>query len=82
MTRAVKISRAEHIAMARFARACEMLLLDLDAESVGRIADYVGEHGAGSDYDAVVDAVIVELLRLIVENHSGNEGRSVAFRGR
>ena len=68
MTRAVKISRAEHIAMTRFARACEMLLLDLDAESVGRIADYVGEHGAGGD-TSLVDAVVLSCLRVIVDNH-------------
>ena len=82
MSRAVKLSAAEAHAKDRFVRAVEALLLDMDAESVGRIDDHVGEHGTSGDGGAREDAIIVELLRLIVENHSGNEGRSVAFRGR
>ena len=76
------LSKSEIRAKDKFVRAVEALLLDMDAESVGRIADHVGEHGTSGDGGAREDAIIVELLRLIVENHSGNEGRSVAFRGR
>lgn len=48
-----------------FVDAVEKLMLDMDAEAVGRIADYVGEHGTW-DGNASVDAVVVECLRLIV----------------
>jgi hypothetical protein len=65
----VHLSRTEVLARARFVRAIEELLLDFDAESVGRIADDVGERGAGGDGDTRVDAVILECLRLIVDYH-------------
>jgi hypothetical protein len=77
-----KLSRIELAAKRLFVLAVKALLLDLDAEAVGRIADDVGEYGTNGDGGAREDAVVLECLRVIVENHSGNEGRSVAFRGR
>ena len=56
---------------ARFVQAVEALMLDLDAETVGRIADYVGEHGTDGDGGAVEDGVVVECLRVIVDAMGG-----------
>ncbi len=41
-------------------------LRDLDAESVGRIADYVGEFGF-DDLTVLEDSVVVEVLRIVVD---------------
>jgi hypothetical protein len=62
-----KLTRKEEAAKLAFVRACETLLLDLDAAAVGRIADYVGENGTDGDGGAVEDGVIVECLNLIVD---------------
>jgi hypothetical protein len=64
-----KLSRAELAAKHAFVFAVEALLLDHDADAVGRIADDVGERGASGDDGAREDAVILECLRLIVDNH-------------
>jgi len=74
----VHLSRTELTAKNHFIRAVEALLLDFDAEQVGRIADYVGEYGAEDyvgEYGAEGDggaraaAVVFECLRLIVDHH-------------
>jgi hypothetical protein len=62
-----KLTRKEEAARLAFVRACETLLLDLDAVAVGRIADYVGENGTDGDGGAVDDGVILECLNLIVD---------------
>jgi hypothetical protein len=62
-----KLTRKEEVAKLAFIRACETLLLDLDAVAVGRIADYVGENGTDGDGGAVDDGVILECLNLIVD---------------
>lgn len=49
-----------------FVRAVEDLLA-AGEESVGRIADHVGEYGTDSD-EAVADGVVVDCLRVIVDN--------------
>jgi hypothetical protein len=69
MSRAVKLSAAEAHAKDRFVRAVETLMLAMDAESVGRIADYVGENGTDGDGGAREDAIVFECLRVIVDNH-------------
>ena len=69
MSRKTKLSKSESDAMHQLVRAVETLLLDLDAEAVGRIADYVGEHGTDGDGGANEDAVVVECLRVIVDSH-------------
>jgi hypothetical protein len=65
----VHLSKSEIRAKDKCVRAIETLLLDHDAESVGRIADYVGEHGTDGDGGAREDAVVLECLRVIVDNH-------------
>lgn len=62
-----KLTRKEEAAKLAFIRACETLLLDLDAEAVGRIADYVGEHGTDGDGGVIEDGAIVEALNAIVD---------------
>ena len=64
-----KLSRAEQHARDRFVLAVEALLLDMDAESVGHIADDVGERGTDGDGGAREDAVVLECLRVVVDNH-------------
>lgn len=66
MTRIV-LTTEERKAKDRFVRAVEALMLDLDAESVGRIADYVGEHGTDGDGGTREDGAVVECLRVIVD---------------
>jgi hypothetical protein len=56
----------ENTAMRRLIRVIEFFVNRLTAEQVGQIADHVGEHGAGS---ALVDGVVVECLRIIVDRH-------------
>lgn len=63
----IRLSRGETIAKDKFVRAVEALMLTYSDEEVGRIADYVGEHGTDGDGDASVDAVVVECLRVIVD---------------
>lgn len=62
------LNAKERIAMRKFILAVECLL-DLDAESVGRIADHVGEHGTDGDGGMGEDAIVVECLRVVVDNH-------------
>jgi len=47
--------------------AVETMMLRLDVESVGRIADDVGEFGTDGDGGALEDAAVVECLRVIVD---------------
>jgi hypothetical protein len=67
LTAGGKLARREEAAMRTFIRAVEKLLLDFDAESVGRIADYVGEHGTDGDGGALEDAAVMECLRVLVD---------------
>ena len=57
----------ERKAKDRFVRAVEALMLDMDADSVGRIADYVGEHGTDGDGGTREDGAVLECLRVIVD---------------
>ena len=61
------LTSAERAAMRRFVSAVETLMLELNPEQVGRIADYVGEHGTDGDGGGREDAVVVECLQLIVD---------------
>ena len=61
------LTSAERAAMRRFVSAVETLMLELTPEQVGRIADYVGEHGTDGDGGDREDAVVVECLQLIVD---------------
>ena len=63
----VKLTHTESRAKLKFVRAVETLMLDLNVELVGRIADYVGEHGTDGDGGALEDAAVVECLRIIVD---------------
>jgi hypothetical protein len=67
----VGLTRGETLAKDRFVRAVEALMLDLDAEAVGRIADYVGERGTDGDGGAREDGAVVECLRVIVDAMRG-----------
>ena len=60
----IKLTGNERRALRDFIEATEHLLNEFDPEAVGRIADYVGEHGTDSD-NARDDAVIVECLIFI-----------------
>jgi tetrahydromethanopterin S-methyltransferase subunit A len=62
-----RLTAEERKAKDRFVRAVEMIMLDLDAKEVGRIADYVGEHGTDGDGGTREDATVVECLRIIVD---------------
>lgn len=64
-----KLSASESDAMHKFVEAVETLLLDLDAEQVGHIADHIGEYGTDGEGGDNEDAVVVECLRVIVDNH-------------
>ena len=64
-----KLSKTESDAMHKFVEAVEALLLDLDAEQVGHIADHIGENGTDGDGGDNEDAVVVECLRVIVDSH-------------
>ena len=48
-------------------RAIESLL-QAGEESVGNIADHVGEYGTDSDHGGVVDGTVEECLRVVVNN--------------
>lgn len=61
-----RLTSNERRAMNDLVEAVEALMLDYDAEAVGRIADYVGECGTPSD-NADVDGVVVECLRVVVD---------------
>jgi len=50
-----------------FVRAVEDLLL-AGEESVGRIADHVGEYGTDSDHGSVADGVVTDCLTIVVDN--------------
>ena len=54
------LSRSEQKAKRLLVVAVETLMLDLDAEAVGRIADDVGEHGTDGDGGSLEDAVVFE----------------------
>lgn len=62
-----KLTATERRAKRKFVQAVELLMLDLGAESVGHIADDVGEHGTDGDGGTVEDAVVVDCLRVIVD---------------
>jgi len=61
-----KLTAEERKAKDRFVRAVEVLMLDMSAEEVGRIADHVGEYGTDGYVGAIEDAVL-ECLRVIVD---------------
>lgn len=63
-----KLTAKERIGMRKFILAVEYLLA-LDAESVGHIADHVGEHGTDGDGGMGEDSIVVECLRVVVDNH-------------
>jgi hypothetical protein len=63
----IRLNREEVRLKENFVRAVEELMLDFNAETVGRIADYVGEHGTDGDGGAREDAAVVECLRIIVD---------------
>ena len=62
----IKLTAEESRAKDRFVHAVEDLF-DLGAESVGRIADDVGEYGTDGDGGARQDVAVVECLRVIVD---------------
>ena len=73
------LSEVEALAKVKFVRAVNDLM-HLDAESVGRIADHVGEEGTGvvgPVYDAHLDAVVVECLRVVVDAKNSGDARKV-----
>jgi len=59
-------AREEELKVA-FIKAVEDLL-QAGEESVGRIADHVGEYGTDSDHGSVVDGVVVDCLTVVVDN--------------
>jgi hypothetical protein len=65
------MTRDELAAKKQFVKAVEHLMLKLTPEEVGRIADDVSEHGTDGDGGALEDSVVVECLRVIVDNHPG-----------
>lgn len=65
------LTKQERKAKEQFIRAVETLMLDLDAEAVGRIADHVGEHGTNGDGGSIEDGSVVECLRVIVDAMGG-----------
>jgi len=48
-------------------RAVEAILLEGEV-AAGNIGDHLGEYGTDSDYGAVVDGVVVDCMRVIVDN--------------
>jgi|APFre7841882654_1041346.scaffolds.fasta_scaffold309154_2 hypothetical protein len=64
----IDLTPREHELKDGLARAVEDLMLRADAESVGRIAEHVTEHGTGGDGGAIVDTVIADCLRIVVDN--------------
>ena len=65
------LTKQERKAKEQFIRAVETLMLDLDAEAVGRIADHVGEHGTNGDGGSIEDGSVVECVRVIVDAMGG-----------
>ena len=65
------LTKQERKAKEQFIRAVETLMLDLDAEAVGRIADHGGEHGTNGDGGSIEDGSVVECLRVIVDAMGG-----------
>ena len=61
------LSKSELKAKHLFVIAVEAIMLELDAESVGRIADHIGEHGTDGDGGVLEDAAVVECLRVLVD---------------
>ena len=61
------LSTIEERSRDNFVSAVEALMLDHDAASVGRIADNIGEYGAGGSGGMAEDEVIRECLRIIVD---------------
>lgn len=61
------LTSAERRAKVRFVRAVETLMLDLNVELVGHIADDVGEHGTDGDGGTREDATVLECLRVIID---------------
>jgi hypothetical protein len=61
------LTSADRAAMRRFVSAVETLMLELTPKQVGRIADYVAEHGTDGDGGDREDAVVLECLRLVVD---------------
>ena len=57
----------EDRAMEAFVASVEELMLDLGAESVGKITDYIGEYGTGGGGGMREDGAILECLRVIVD---------------
>ena len=57
----------ERKALDDLVEAVEHLMLDMSPESVGRIADYVGENGTDGEGGVAEDGVVLESLRLIVD---------------
>lgn len=66
----IRLTATERRVKERFVRIVETMMLDMDAESVGRIADYVGEHGTDGDGGTLDDGAVVECLRVIVDSMS------------
>jgi hypothetical protein len=61
------LTSAERTALRRFVSSVETLMLDYTPEQVGRIADYVGEHGTDGNGGDREDAVVLECLRIVVD---------------
>jgi hypothetical protein len=61
------LTSAERTALRRFVSVVEFMMLTLTPEEVGRIADYVAEHGTDGDGGDREDAVVLECLRLVVD---------------
>jgi hypothetical protein len=59
------LSEVEKEALRSFATSL-MALLQRDAESVGRIADYVGQYGPEEDTEST-DVVLMECMKIIVD---------------
>jgi hypothetical protein len=58
--------------MLEFIEAIDHLMNDLEPEAIGRIADYVGEHGADDCVDRDLsdvrkDTVVLACLRIVVD---------------
>ena len=67
MSESTALTKKERRAKDAFVRAVETLMLDLTPESVGRIADCVGECGTDGDGGALEDEAVLECLRVIVD---------------
>jgi hypothetical protein len=63
----IRLNREEMRLKDKFVQAVEIMMLDMSAEEVGRIADYVGEHGTDGDGGTREDGTVLECLRIIVD---------------